>query len=616
MPRGSSMHNGRFQVLTVSSGHGRLDEIAPRLSVGGTTVVGHRVASMEEAVQAAEADQFDCILLDVGTDAEAPKALRHRLLDKAISLPIIVIADGLSSSEMVELLRANVADCITAKDLSIDRVVRAIWNATRSARTERALSLAEAQRVHNVLHDHLTDLPNRSLFFDRLDQALSLGDRQRTPLAILTCNINGFNRINGEMGHHVGDQLLRAVSERINSALRRSDTLARLGDDEFGVILPTGASQEGAERAAAKIIAALDMPFELHDHTFSIGVRIGIALYPTHGTKGSTLLVRAENAMRDGRRDNQRFAVHVAGRHHDQDKGRPLVEEFKHALNDGDRQLFMTFQPKINMRNQQIYGVEALVRWRHPDRGMVFPDDFIPLAEDAGLIDKLTMHVLNHTLAQQAAWRAEGIDLTVAVNLSAKTLQDARFPAQVQDMMRKWSSDPTKLVLEITESAIILDVDRATATLNQLDNLGIRISIDDFGTGYTCLSYIRRLPVEELKVDKSFVIGMATSPDDWVIVSSLIELGHNLGMTVVAEGVEDAQTLRTLGEVGCDFAQGYYMARPLPADDLTEWLMTSPWGLETTMAGGMAKPSTAPRHLRATGKSADNVHELRPASSM
>lgn len=571
---------------------------------------------MEEAVQAAEADQFDCILLDVGTDAEAPKALRHRLLDKAISLPIIVIADGLSSSEMVELLRANVADCITAKDLSIDRVVRAIWNATRSARTERALSLAEAQRVHNVLHDHLTDLPNRSLFFDRLDQALSLGDRQRTPLAILTCNINGFNRINGEMGHHVGDQLLRAVSERINSALRRSDTLARLGDDEFGVILPTGASQEGAERAAAKIIAALDMPFELHDHTFSIGVRIGIALYPTHGTRGSTLLVRAENAMRDGRRDNQRFAVHVAGRHHDQDKGRPLVEEFKHALNDGDRQLFMTFQPKINMRNQQIYGVEALVRWRHPDRGMVFPDDFIPLAEDAGLIDKLTMHVLNHTLAQQAAWRAEGIDLTVAVNLSAKTLQDVRFPAQVQDMMRKWSSDPTKLVLEITESAIILDVDRATATLNQLDNLGIRISIDDFGTGYTCLSYIRRLPVEELKVDKSFVIGMATSPDDWVIVSSLIELGHNLGMTVVAEGVEDAQTLRTLGEVGCDFAQGYYMARPLPADDLTEWLMTSPWGLETTMAGGMAKPSTAPRHLRVTGKSADNVHELRPASSM
>lgn len=610
------MHDGRFQVLTVSSGQSRLDEIAPRLNVGGTSVVGHRVASLEEAVQAAEADHFDCILLDVGRDAEAAKSMRFRMLDKGISLPIIVIADGLSSSEMVGLLRANVADCITSKDLSIDRVVRAIWNATRSARTERALSLAESQRVYNVLHDHLTDLPNRSLFFDRLDQALTLGDRQRTPLAILTCNINGFNRINGEMGHEVGDQLLRAVAERIASALRRSDTLARLGDDEFGVILPTGASQEGAERAAAKIIAALDLPFELNDHTFSIGVRIGIALYPTHGTKGTNLLVRAENAMRDGRRDNQRFAVHVAGRHHDRDKGRPLVEEFKLALEDGDRQLFMTFQPKINLRTQQIHGVEALVRWRHPDRGMVFPDAFIPLAEDAGLIDKLTMHVLNHTLAQQTAWRAEGIDLTVAVNLSAKTLQDARFPAQVQDMMRRWSTDPTKLVLEITESAIILDVDRATATLNQLDSLGIGISIDDFGTGYTCLSYIRRLPVEELKVDKSFVIGMSTSPDDWVIVSSLIELGHNLGMTVVAEGVEDEQTLRTLCEVGCDYAQGYYMARPLPADDLTEWLLTSPWGLETAMAGGMAAPSTAPLLVRRGGKTASNVHELRPASSM
>ncbi|WP_417513415.1 putative bifunctional diguanylate cyclase/phosphodiesterase [Minwuia sp.] len=587
------MHKGRFQVLTIADGPSILDNIAPRLSVSGASVVAERVMNASEAVMALDVGEYDCILFDVQEDAQSALELKNTLNDQKMTVPIIVVADRLSSNDMVGLLRSDIADCINSDDLRIDKVVRAIWNATRTARTERALSLAENQRAFNALHDHLTGLPNRSLFFDRLEQALSMSERQRDPVALLTLNINGFNRINGEMGHEIGDVLLQQLAQRMSETLRRSDTLARIGDDEFAAVLPTGATMEGAEQAAQKLIKALESPFEIGDHSFTIGVRIGIAFYPQHATRASHLMVRAENAMRDGRRTDLRFAIHFAGGASDESTRRPLVEDLRRALNDGDRQLFVTFQPKIDLEKGRIDGVEALVRWRHPTRGMVFPDAFIPLAEDAGLIDRLTVHVLNHTLAQQAAWRAEGIDLSVAVNVSAKTLQNPRLPGHVARMLEKWSAEPSRVMIEITESAIILDVGRATTTLEGLDALGVGISIDDFGTGYTCLSYIRRLPVQEIKVDKSFVLGMSQSPDDWVIVSSLIELGHNLGLKVVAEGVEDLRTLSALTEIGCDVAQGYYMSRPVPADELTEWLATSDWGLEA--------PSL---------ESGDNIHQL------
>jgi diguanylate cyclase (GGDEF)-like protein len=580
------MHKGRFQVLTIAGGVSVLDNIAPRLSVSGARVIAERVTTPDEAVIALDVAEYDCILFDVGDDPQPAMDLQETLAGHPQPAPIIVVADRLASTDMVELLRGDIADCINFDDLSIDKVVRAIWNATRAARTERALTLAENQRSHNALHDHLTRLPNRSLFFDRLEQALSVSERQREPVALLTLNINGFNRINGEMGHETGDNLLCRVADRLRNALRKSDTLARIGDDEFAAILPTGATHDGSRQAADKLIRALEAPFEIGDHSFTIGVRIGIAFYPQHATRASHLMVRAENAMRDGRRIDHRFDVHFAGGASDEGARRPLVEDLRRALNDGDRQLFVCFQPKIDLKKNRVDGVEALVRWRHPTRGMVFPDQFIPLAEDAGLIDRLTLHVLNHTLAQQAAWRAEGIDLSVAVNVSAKTLQNPRLPAHVENMISKWSADPARVMIEITESAIILDVERATATLEGLDALGVGISIDDFGTGYTCLSYIRRLPVKEIKVDKSFVLSMSQSPDDWVIVSSLIELGHNLGLSVIAEGVEDERTLTALTEIGCDAAQGYYMSRPVPADELTEWLATSAWGLPTPSLGG------------------------------
>lgn len=592
------MIKGRFQVLTIAKGASVLDNVAPRLSISGARVVTERVTSAEEAAIALDVSDYDCILFDVGSDPAPAKQLQASLTESKKKVPLLVISDKLASNDMVDLLRADIADCINSDELKIDRLVRAIWNATRASRTERALDLAESQRSFNALHDPLTGLPNRSLFFDRLEQSISLAERQREPVALLTLDINGFNRINGEMGHNTGDILLQQLSDRLKTALRRSDTLARIGDDEFAAILPTGATAEGAEKTARKLITSLEVPFEINDHSFTIGVRIGIGCYPQHASRASDLMIRAENAMRDGRRTNSRFAIHLAGDDANEVGNRPLVEDLRRALNDGDRQLFVTFQPKIDLQTGRVDGVEALVRWRHPVRGLVFPDAFIPLAEDAGLIDRLTLHVLNHSLAQQAAWRAEGIDLSVAVNVSANTLQNPRLPTHAKNMIDAWSANPSRVIFEITESAIILDVERATATLQGLDRLGVGISIDDFGTGYTCLSYIRRLPVQEIKVDKSFVMGMSKSPDDWVIVSSLIELGHNLGLSVVAEGVEDARTLTALTELGCDVAQGYHMSRPLPADDLVGWLVNSPWGPESAL------------RLRPAGANGDNVHQL------
>lgn len=601
------MLKGRFRVLTIAGKTGALDSIAPRLSIAGASAVTERVSGPDEAMVALEVSDYDCILFDVQNHPEPAMELQRMLVAAEIAIPVIAVADNLSSADMVGLLRAGIADCIGADELRIDRVIRAIWNATRAARTQRALKLAESQRSFNALHDPLTGLANRSLFFDRLEQAVALSERQREPMALLTMDVNGFSDINGEMGHEIGDNLLRELADRLRTGLRRSDTLARIGDDEFAVVMQTGATMKGAEETAQKLISAVELPFDIGEHSFSIGIRIGFAFFPENATRVSHLVARAENAMREGRQSvtNQRFAVNFAGGEGNEGSRRPLVEDFRRALNDGDRQLFVTFQPKIDLKSGRIEGVEALVRWRHPTRGMIFPDHFIPMAEDAGLIDRLTSHVLNHTLAQKAAWRAEGVDLSVSINLSAKSLQNPRLAGEVADAMRKWSARPEMVIMEITESAIIMDVERATQTLHELDELGLRISIDDFGTGYTCLSYIRRLPVQEIKVDKSFVLGMSTSPDDWVIVSSLVELGHNLGMSVVAEGIEDGETLTALREIGCDSGQGYHMCRPIPADELTEWLVTSPWGPDTErvteVRAAMAapKPTAELHHLRA-----------------
>jgi diguanylate cyclase (GGDEF)-like protein len=438
--------------------------------------------------------------------------------------------------------------------------------------TRKAENRASASRF-----DALTKLHSRSQFLERLDESISLASREGKEVALLLMDLNRFRDVNETLGHRIGDLLLEEVAGRVRLIFRTSDLVARFGDDEFAVLLQTGAATKGAVTAAGKLLQAMQEPFMLEDHHFLIGTSIGIANYPKHGLDGSTVLRHAELAMRAAKRDANGFVVYSGQGESDNVDQLSLAHDLSTAIEQD--QLVLNYQPVINMNSGRICGVESLLRWAHPKHGNVPPNVFIPLAEQTGTIDVLTAWVLNKALEQSARWRDQGTDLRVSVNLSPLTLHNADFADTVATALKRWKATPENLVLEITESAIISDAVRATETVERLHDLGVSISIDDFGSGYSSLAHIRKLPVSELKVDKSYVMNMTTEQDDLVIVRTLVELGHNLGLKVVGEGIEDAETWRLLSELGCDFGQGFHMARPMDAAALEKWLHESPWGV-------------------------------------
>lgn len=441
--------------------------------------------------------------------------------------------------------------------------------------TERKEQMAAIE--YQALHDALTDLPNRSLLSDRLHQGILSAARLQGPLALIIMDLDHFKEINDTLGHHNGDIILQQVSSRVRHVLRGSDTVARLGGDEFAVLLPN-ADLVDATRIAKKLLGALDPPFELEGQSFHVGASLGIALFPDHGRDGTALMKRADVAMYEAKRGKTGFAVYDSAKDQHSLRNLSLMGELKSAIEEN--QLVLYYQPKVNMQTGRVSGVEALVRWQHPEHGLMYPDDFIPLAEQAGLIKQVTLWVLQQALAQNNEWTELGVDLSVAVNLSARNLQDNTFPEEVGEVLRgHQAARLARLRFEITETAMMADPARAAEILNALGVMGIRLSIDDFGTGYSSLAYLKQLPVAELKIDKSFVIGMALNENDATIVRSTIDLAHNIGLRVVAEGVEDRRTYEMLAELGCDAVQGYYISRPVAPQDLLRWLQQPPWGL-------------------------------------
>jgi len=432
---------------------------------------------------------------------------------------------------------------------------------------------AETERVQEelrqqALHDGLTGLPNRVLLQDRLEQALRVMRRDASPLALLLLDLNRFKDINDTFGHHYGDLLLRHVGARLCAVLREADTVARLGGDEFAVLLPA-TDGAGVVRAAERVAQALDRPVILEGHPFEVGASIGIALAPEHGEDATTLLRRADVAMYTAKNASDPYAVYRPGQDQHSPRRLALIGELRQAI--ADDQLLLHYQPKVDLVSGRLTGVETLVRWQHPTHGMIPPDQFIPLAEHTGLIKPLTHWVLDAALRQCRAWHDEGLVPRVAVNLSARLLNDAGVVDIITELLRARGVEARWLEIEITESAVMADPVGALEILTRLHDRGIRLSIDDFGTGYSSLSYLKRLPVDEIKIDKSFVLEMAANGDDETIARSIIDLGHNLGLGVVAEGVEDDATWTRLATMGCDVAQGYYISRPVPAPELTRW---------------------------------------------
>ena len=428
---------------------------------------------------------------------------------------------------------------------------------------------AEHELERQALHDPVTGLPNRALLLDRLEQALRTARRLATPLALLVMDLDRFKEINDTFGHHAGDLVLNEVADRIRSDLRETDTIARLGGDEFAVVLP-GTDQAGAGRVGQKIITALQRPFEIEGHPQELSVSIGMAVSPQHGEDVETLLRRADIAMYVAKRTPGGSAVYAEQQDPEGSNQLALMAELRHTLETDELQV--VYQPIVGFTEGEVVRVEALARWRHPSRGLVPPGEFIPLAERSGLMKSLFSRVLAMTLAQCATWRQANLPLQAAVNLSIRNLLDPELPRVVGQALERTGIPPEWLAFEITETMLMAEPNRVLRTLAELRDLGVQLAIDDFGVGYSSLAYLQRLPAYAVKIDRSFVGRMTRDRGSAEIVKLITNLGHALGMKVVAEGIEDQATYDACAAVGCDSAQGFFVARPMVATAIPAWL--------------------------------------------
>lgn len=426
----------------------------------------------------------------------------------------------------------------------------------------RRLRVAEAA----PLLDPVTGLPTTTLLVDRLQQSILAGQRHGSHVPLILMSLDRFSAVNAALGRDEGDAVLAQLSRRLLGTLRESDTLARLSGDEFAILLPSARDVEAAAVIVGKIRSALEKPFTVGNVPVELSASFGIALAPDHGGDAHTLIKNAAAASRAAKDIGSRIEVFAPGKHDLSPDTIAVAAELRRAIEE--KQLVLFYQPKTSMKGGGVEGVEALVRWVHPVRGMVMPNDFIPLAEQTDLMKPLTMYVLDEALKQVGQWRARGLELKVSVNISARNLSDLSFPHDVRGVLRSNNAHPTWLDLEVTESTVINDRARAVLVLQELSDMGVRIAIDDYGAGYTSLSYLTRLPIHALKIDKSFIQNMLEEQHDGLIVKSTIELGRGLGLEVIAEGVETEKVWNRLVDLGCDSAQGYYVSRPMPADEL------------------------------------------------
>ncbi len=433
---------------------------------------------------------------------------------------------------------------------------------------------AEEAIQHLAYFDPLTGLPNRTRFHEIAQRAILAGQYEGKPVAVLVMDLDRFKEINDTLGHHRGDFVLQQVGLRLKKALRPTDAIARLGGDEFGVVLPI-AAPEDAFVVAQKLLKVMESPFDIEGLPINIEPSIGIAVYPDHGESADSLLQRADVAMYVSKRGGRGYTLYAPDLDRHSPRRLALLGELRRGIESG--QLFLHYQPKVDLVLKRVVGVEALVRWQHPELGRVPPDRFIGPAEQTGLIGPLTQLVLKEALTQCQAWIQGGKRIPVAVNLSVRNLQDPRFPDQVAEMLQAFSVPPEFLEMEITESGIMADAETAMRTITRLSEMGISLAIDDFGIGYSSLSYLQRLRVDSIKIDRSFVMNMRVSEGDRTIVRATIDLAHNLGLKVVAEGVEDQETLEKLTSLGCDAAQGYHTCRPISAEEFARWASDSPW---------------------------------------
>ncbi len=438
-------------------------------------------------------------------------------------------------------------------------------------RLNRQLSESNHELEFLSLYDPVTSLPNRSLFRDRMSQHVSLAKVHKHTISLLLIDLDNFKNINETLGHEQGDQLLKLIAQRFMQHLNANETLSRLGGDEFVLILPA-TSEETAMQRANYFLDILNKPFNIAETEIVVGASMGISIYPMHGEDISTLLRHSDQAMYTAKQQKRGVALYNPQEDTSSLGQLTMTVDLRKAFEENQFELH--YQPKININNLQLAGVEALARWRHPERGQIPPTIFINSLEQNGLIDKFTYWVIETALKQVDDWKRAGHNVKIAVNISTQSLVNPEFITRVETLIPDEATG-AQLLFEITENLFLSEYDRLSDILNRLRKRGINLSIDDFGTGYSSLSRLRKLPVSELKIDRSFVMDMIRNPDDEVIVRSTIDLAHNLGLSVTAEGVENVNVLKRLGEMGCDIAQGYHISKPVPAEQLKSFLKNS-----------------------------------------
>ena len=532
---------------------------------GGYTVAHERVDQPDGLTAALQRRTWDIVIADY-TIAAFPTAMALELIRQHDADQPCIVLSGVSGEDAaVAAMRMGARDYILKSQP--ERLTPAVERELSEAATRRAGRRVDRRLEHLAYHDALTDLPNRLLLHDRLAQALRVANRVGSPLALLILDLNNFKEINDTLGHHAGDRILQCVASRVRGMLREADTVARLGGDEFAIVLPV-TDCDGAVLAAQKVLYEIEQPCMIDHRALSVHASLGIACFPDQGITAESLLQRADVAMYVAKSDGIGIAVYAPDQDRHTQSRLTLISELRKGLDEN--QFCVEYQPIVHLPSNVVSGVEALVRWNHPRQGRVMPDAFIHLAEQTGLIHPLTTIVLE-TAIREWSRPPTGLPLTVAVNLSPRTLQDPALPRRIADMLAVYAVPPQSLALEITENILMSDPARSMDSLKRLHEMGVRIVIDDFGTGYSSLSYLRQLPIDELKIDRSFIAGLLSGADD-VIVRATIDLAHNLGLRVVAEGVESGEVQARLTVLGCDAVQGTLIRAPAPAAEVRTWI--------------------------------------------
>lgn len=473
-------------------------------------------------------------------------------------------------------------DTTAVKQMALSQTRK--WNLAQEAKRYVAQLESEInerkkseERLHYLAHhDSLTGLANRTQFSEKLSVSLGVAETAGEKLALLLVDLDRFKEINDTLGYHNGDLILRQIASRLKQVIQNRGIVARFGGDEFAVLIPHIENTEYVEQLAQDIHNVLEPNFFLEDFQLEVHASIGIVVYPDHGRDPDTLLRRADMTMSISKKSDLGFTFYQPKFDTYSPRRLMLLGELRKAINDNQLRLF--YQPKISISTGKVTGLEGLVRWFHPSSGIILPDEFVPLAERSGLIKPLSRWVLAQAPKQWRRLADLGFDLTISVNLSVRDLFDSYMPIYISEILDEYEMPYDRLILEITESAMMEDPNQARSTLIAMSQMGIKLSIDDFGTGYSSLAYLKNLPVNEIKIDKSFVMDMDSDSDDHTIVKSTVNLGHTLGLQVTAEGVTGSKSWEMLKELGCDFAQGFFMGKPLPEEDVIKWFEESPWG--------------------------------------